>query len=415
MSDLSRHASPYNWLAASAKSPKQPERIVIHDLTLEGDAEEMAGVSIAESDKIEIAKRLCDLGVPRLSLLGNSPMPPAEDIRAAEKIVALGLPIRIGAFVKTLEEIDIAARIGLWGVTILVGVNDALLPPGRSGADILDRCKLLGGHAKQLGLHACLMGMDATRTRPEFLRQVVASIEPYCDEITIGDSLGVISPYGLRYLIELVTSWTDKPIQVHLHNHTSMAVANALAAVLGGASIIQTTTNGMGEFTGLVPLEEFAVASLMHLGIATGIDLSGLKALSEIVAHATGVRPSIQKPVVGDAAFCIPETEEIQQVYYDLSREGRFEEALPYPPRLVGNRYRMSIGKKCNAYTVLYNLAQLGWTADEATVRRIVEAVRARLASAKGYVLMEDEEFRALVSEGKFDLIPLPARDAGHT
>lgn len=408
--DLTRFASPYNWLAPSVQSAKKPARVAIHDLTLEGDGEEMAGAVLSEADRITIARRLSDIGVGRMAILGNSPLPPDSDIRCAEKIVALGLPARLDAFVKTKEEIDIAKRVGLWGVDILVGVNDALLPAGKTGTDIIERCKSLSGYAKQQGLNTCLMGMDSTRTRPEFLQQVIHALEPYVDEFTIGDSLGTISPYGLRYLLELVTSWTKKPVQVHLHNHSSMAVANALAAVLGGASTIQTTVNGLGEFTGLVALEEFAVASLMHLGVPTGIDLSQLKGLSELVAKAIGIAPNIQKPAVGDAAFCVPETEEIQQVYWELEQEGRFEEALTYPPRLVGNRYRMSIGRRCNPYTVLYNLSILGYTADEATVSRIVAVVRERMQGRQGFALMEDEEFKDLVTKGGFTLKPIPPR-----
>jgi homocitrate synthase NifV len=274
MSNLVPYASPYNWLAPTATSPRKAGSVAIHDLTLEGDGEEMAGVKLSTADRVEIAERLADIGVGRLAILGNSPLPPEEDVRCAERIVALGLPTKLDAFVKTKEEIDIAKGVGLWGVDILVGVNDELLPRGKTGADIINRCKMLSGYAKQQGLHTCLMGMDSTRTRPEFLQEVIVALEPYCDEFTIGDSLGTISPYGLRFLMELVVGWTKKPVQVHLHNHSSMAVANALAAVLGGASTIQTTVNGLGEFTGLVALEEFAVASEMHIGVPTGINLA---------------------------------------------------------------------------------------------------------------------------------------------
>jgi isopropylmalate/homocitrate/citramalate synthase len=362
---------------------------------------------MTEADRIEIARRLAVIGVGRMAILGNSPLPPDTDIRSAERIVALDLPARLDAFVKTREEINIAKRVGLWGVDILVGVNDALLPAGKTGTNILDRCKSLTGYANQQGLHTCLMGMDATRTRPEFLREVIIALEPYVDEFTIGDSLGTISPYGLRYLVELVTSWTTKPVQVHLHNHSSMAVANALAAVLGGAATIQTTVNGLGEFTGLVPLEEFAVAASMHLGTPTGIDLSQLKGLSDFVAGAIGIPLALQKPAVGDAAFCVPETEEIQQVYWELEREGRFEDALTYPPRLVGNRYRQSIGRRCNTYTVLYNLSVLGYTADDANLAQIVATVRARMQDREGFALMDEDEFRDLVTSRDFKLQPL--------
>jgi len=396
-------ASPYNRLAVPEAGR---ERVAIHDLTLEGDGEEMAGVMMSEADRLETARRLAEVGVDRLAVLGNSPMPSPGDIRCAEKIVALGLPVRLDAFVKSREEIDIAARVGLSGVDILVWVNDRVLPSGMSGDDVIDRCGELVEHARARGLHTCLMGMDATRTRPEFLRRVISTFDPLCHEFTVGDSLGTISPYGMRHLMELVTGWTQKPIQVHLHNHTSVAVANALAATLGGATTIQTTVNGLGEFTGLVPLEEFAVAALIHLGVSTGVEIEGLKALSELVARASGVRPSIQKPVVGEAAFAVPETEEIQEAYWKLSQINRLEAGLTYPPRLVGNRCRMSIGRRCNRYTVLYHLARMSYSADDATADRIATSVREHMSGRKGYALMDEEEFEGLVRSGGFELEP---------
>ncbi len=84
------------------------------------------------------------------------------------------------------------------------------------------------------------------------------------------------------------------------------------------------------------------------------------------------------------------------------------EQGLTYPPRLVGNRYHMSIGPRCNTYTVLYNLAILGLTSDEVTVKKIVTAVRNKMANCKGYALMSEGEFLDLVPKGGFDLRPLP-------
>nr|NIS42117.1 hypothetical protein [Desulfuromonadales bacterium] len=63
-----------------------------------------------------------------------------------------------------------------------------------------------------------------------------------------------------------------------------------------------------------------------------------------------------------------------------------------------------SIGRRCNAYTVLYNLSRLGWQADEATVQKIVSAVRSRMSERTGYALMTEEEFKDLVLNGGFQI-----------
>ena len=45
-------------------------------------------------------------------------------------------------------------------------------------------------------------------------------------------------------------SWPTVKIGVHAHNDTDMAVANSLAAVKGGATLVQGCINGYGERTG---------------------------------------------------------------------------------------------------------------------------------------------------------------------
>ena len=135
---------------------------------------------------------------------------------------------------KTTQEIDICAEIGLWGVTILVGINDKVLTNKRTGQYVIDRCKELLARARKRDLHVTFMGMDCTRTTPAFLEKVVVELDPYFDEYVIADSLGRITPFGIRYLSSLVCQWTKKPLQLHPHNTTSMAVGNCLGAVLGG-------------------------------------------------------------------------------------------------------------------------------------------------------------------------------------
>jgi isopropylmalate/homocitrate/citramalate synthase len=47
--------------------PGRRSAAFIHDLTLEGEGKEMAGVSISAEDKPEIARRLAEIGVAEIS------------------------------------------------------------------------------------------------------------------------------------------------------------------------------------------------------------------------------------------------------------------------------------------------------------------------------------------------------------
>ncbi|MGH6916036.1 MAG: hypothetical protein ACREH3_20280, partial [Geminicoccales bacterium] len=218
----------------------------------------------------------------------------------------------------------------------------------------------------------------------------------------------VASPWGFEHLVAMVRGWTGKPLQVHCHNHTSVAVANALAAVRGGATVIQATVNGLGEFAGQVPIEELAVSAGIHFGIDCGLNLERLTDLSKLVAKAAGVPLPVNKPVTGPAAFAIPETEEIQQALFGPARDGRLDEALTFPPGVVGNEARMSIGRKCSSWTVAYGLMRMGLEADPSTLEDMARDVRAKAAERTGYYLMSDEEFADLVKRGGYPLRAIP-------
>ncbi len=392
MTDLKSLDSPFNKKARQYKKRRTPNQIEIYDLTLEADGEEMAGLRFKHQDRVEIAKTLDQAGIHRMAIIGNSPTPTRGDINSAEKIVELELKARTSGFVKTKDEITICQKIGIKDIVILVGVNDATFTGGQRKSKVLDSSKDLICHAKNLDLHVTFMGMDTTRASPKFLKQVISELEPLFDEYAIGDSLGRMTPYGIQYLVDLISSWTSKPLQLHPHNTMSMATANCLSAVLSGVPIIHSSINGLGEFSGLAATEECIAAIEVHAGVALGIDFNKLQEASKKVSTITGITVPPGKPITGRAAFAVPETEEIQQFMYNLQLEGRFNDGMPLIPHLVGAEKIFSIGRKCNPYTVLFNLNENGYQIKFETAAKLATEIRRHLSSKKGYYLMEIDE-----------------------
>lgn len=406
MSRLADCASPYDRIVNADLADR---RIEINDMTLEGDCEEMAGVRLKRDDKIRIAEALAEVGVHRISVLGNSPTPTPDEIDDVREIARRNFMPPLCAFVKSPYEIEVAADLGLWGVVILISVNEILFGEGQTGDSVIGTAQELTGQAKSKGLHVALMAMDSTRTEPDYLRRFVAETEAGWDELVVCDSIGVASPWGFEHLVATVRGWTDKPLQVHCHNHTGVAVANALAAVRGGAEVIHATVNGLGEFAGQVPLEELAVSLGIHFGIDCGLDLTRLTGLSRLVAEAADVPLPVNKPVTGPAAFAIPETAEIQEAFFGPAKEGRLDEVLTFPPALVGNAVQMSIGRKCSTWTVAYGLMQMGLEADRETLETIARDVRAHATEQPGYYLMSQDAFAAMVRRAGYPVKPASA------
>lgn len=395
--------SLYNEHAAQGCAGR---RVQLFDLSLEGDGEEMAGVNFASADRLELARRLDAIGVDRLALLGNSPEPTSEQIDDAGAIADLGLKARLFAFTKTTGEIELAKRLGLEGAVILIAVNPRYFLGDLTPDGVIATARRLCEHAKALNLHTTIMAMDATRTEPGYLERFLQEVAPAADEVALGDSLGVASPWGIERLVGLARTWTDRPLQVHCHNHAGVGVANGLAAVRAGADIVHVTVNGLGEFAGLLALEELAVALPMHLDCRTGIETAKLTDLCRFVAEASGIDLPPHKPVVGRGAFTIPETEEIQVALDEADRAGLLDEALTVPPARVGQVARMGMGRLCGPAAIAFTLRRHGFRAELAVLASIAKAVRERSAPAGAYDLLDDDGLFRLIDEGGFRIDP---------
>lgn len=114
-------------------------------------------------------------------------------------------------------------------------------------------------------------------------------------EIGIADTVGVADPlHTYNVCAHMVDKFPDVKWHLHLHNTRDMALANALAAMQAGITILEGAVGGMGGCpyapgaTGNIATEDL-VNMLHEMGIETGIDLDALiavaRTLQEVVPH----------------------------------------------------------------------------------------------------------------------------------
>ncbi|WP_084960414.1 hydroxymethylglutaryl-CoA lyase [Thermoactinospora rubra] len=120
-----------------------------------------------------------------------------------------------------------------------------------------------------------------------------------CYELSLGDTIGVGTPGHARALIEAFGA-PDR-LAVHFHDTYGQALANTLAALQAGVSVVDASTGGIGgcpyaeSATGNLATEDL-VWMLHGLGIETGLDLDKLIATSTWLAGLLG-RPSPSRVV----------------------------------------------------------------------------------------------------------------------
>ncbi|MFF9701696.1 hydroxymethylglutaryl-CoA lyase [Streptomyces griseofuscus] len=121
-----------------------------------------------------------------------------------------------------------------------------------------------------------------------------------CDELSLGDTIGVATPGHVQELLNLLNEEgvPTNEIGVHFHDTYGQALANTYAALEHGVTTIDASAGGLGgcpyakSATGNLATEDL-VWMLHGLGIETGVDLGRLTATSVwMAAHLDRPSPS---------------------------------------------------------------------------------------------------------------------------
>jgi len=347
------------------------KRINIFDTTLR-DGEQTPGISYTPEEKVKIAQQLDTLGVDVIEV--GTPVTSEGDRKAAELISKLGLKAKTFGLTRVLRgDVDAAIESGLDGVHIFVSTSDIQVKHAlnMTHEQVLSAAVDSVQYAKDHGLICEFTPMDTTRTRMEYLKRICIAVEEVgVDVINIADTVGVSTPDRVKRLVEDINKITKVPLSVHCHNDFGMAVANTLAGVMGGASQVEVTVNGLGERAGNASLEEVVMAMTLIYEWKTGINTRLLYETSQLVSRISGITIQPNKAIIGQNAFAHES---------GIHTRGIAEVPLtfePIDPELVGRTRRFVAGKVSGTRGIMKQLVDLGYNPTIEQAREVVMKVK---------------------------------------
>jgi isopropylmalate/homocitrate/citramalate synthase len=388
------------------KMPMLQTDPIIDDTTLR-DGMQMPGLAAQPKDAAKIAELLTQVGAERIELFHYQDV----DKKAAKLILSKKLDCRIAGWCRNLKaDIDSALDLGFDEVGISHPVSYAHLKtkwPNKTSDELLaGLVDTVEYAAKTHGLRTFVHGEDGTRAEWTFETQLVnavadAGAECYrvCDTVGIGlPELDAPLPVGIPAKIKALKKETRiKALEIHTHDDLGNAVANTIAAIRAASGLyekiyINTTYLGIGERAGNAETEKIILNLYLNYGVKKYEGKIGkFKETADFISKATGFAIPSNQAIVGKYGFA---HESGIHTHGVLSNPWTYE---PYPPELVGNSRRLTIGKQSGKNVIKHKIIQVtGVCPSGKTVAAVVEQVRAAYAGGRRKSLSEEEFERIL-------------------
>jgi len=383
---------------------------IIDDTTLR-DGIQMPGLAVDPEDAARIVQLLSEIGVERVEIFHYQ----KPDKKAAKMINSMDLDIRVAGWCRAVkEDIDSAIDCGFEEVGISHPVSYIHFKakwPDKTPDQLLEKVvEVVEYAAKTHGLRTFVHGEDSTRADWNFERKFINAIadagaECYriCDTVGIGLSdENAPLPNGIPAKIRRTKMETKiKSVEIHAHDDFGNAVENTIAAIRAASGVwdkiyASTTFLGIGERAGNAETEKVIMNLYMHYNIKKFEGkIKKLKELANFISKATGYVIPPNKAIVGDYSFA---HESGIHTHGVLNNPWTYE---PYPPELVGNMRRITIGRNSGKNVIRHKVIEItGKTPDDKTLAAIVEKVREIYENGRKASLKE-EEFKAILRELK--------------
>lgn len=380
------------------------DRLYIFDTTLR-DGEQVPGCQLNTVEKIEVAKRLEELGVDIIE--AGFPISSPGDFNSVVEISKAVTWPTICALTRAVEkDIDVAADSLKYAKKGRIHTGIGTSPyhikyKFKSNEDeIIERSKRAVAYAKKYVEDVEFYAEDAGRTGNEYLARVIeAVIAAGATVVNIPDTTGYCLPdeYGekIKFLKENVKNIDKAIISTHCHNDLGLATANTISGILNGARQAEVTLNGIGERAGNTSLEEVTMILKSHkeIGIDTHINSQNIYQMSRLVSTLMNMPVQANKAIVGRNAFA-----HSSGIHQDGVLKHRENYEIIDPKDVGINESSIVLTARSGRAALKHRLSVLGFEIDKEKLDEVYEEFL-KLADKKKDI--KDEDIALLVGDVK--------------
>ncbi|MEU6144273.1 hydroxymethylglutaryl-CoA lyase [Streptomyces sp. NPDC047081] len=291
-------------------SPGLPARVRIHEVGAR-DGLQNEKSTVPTEVKAEFIRRLADAGLTTIEATSFVHPKWVPQLADAEQLFPMvgELPVDLPVLVPNERGLERALALGARRVAVFASATESFAKANLNRTvdealamfePVVGRAKEAGGHVR--GYLSMCFGdpWEGAVPVPQVVRVCRALLDMGCDELSLGDTIGVATPGHVRALLTELDVPVEK-IGVHFHDTYGQALANTYAALQHGVTTVDASAGGLGgcpfakSATGNLATEDL-VWMLQGLGIDTGVDLGRLVATSVWMAEQLG-RPSPSRTV----------------------------------------------------------------------------------------------------------------------
>ncbi|MEQ8789207.1 MAG: citramalate synthase [Pirellulaceae bacterium] len=379
--------------------------IEIYDTTLR-DGTQGEGVSFSLMDKLQIARRLDEVGVDFIE--GGYPLSNEKDVEffrrardmdfARARICAFGMTRRKGVAAEDDPGMQALAQSGA-PVCTVVGKTWDFHATEVLRVSLEENLAMIRDSVAFLVAQGCEVIYDAEhffdgwKANPDYAAQTIAAAaEGGARIIVCCDTNGGSLPEQVAEILGQAGRAVAIPLGIHTHNDGDLAVANSLAAIDAGAVQVQGTINGIGERCGNADLiSVIANLALKKQGYQVLRDrgVEHLTELSRYVYETANLHLRTNQPFVGQSAFAHKGGMHVHAV----ARATQSYEHIN--PELVGNERRVLVSELSGRSNIVAMTTKHNLQNDRELMDRILADVCA----------MENRGYQFEAAEASFDLL----------